>query len=163
MIWTIVRDLTLVVYIAGGLGVVAVLSVAVGWLLVKSVARFRGAAGVAWRYGLANVSRRGKESVVQIVAFALSLMVLLLLTVVRNDILKDWRATLPDDAPNYFLINIDPEQWPGIQQFFADELDATPDYLPFIRGRIVRINGEPSTTIEFADPRGRRLPARRPI
>jgi putative ABC transport system permease protein len=157
MIWTIVRDLTLVAYIAGGLGVVAALSVAVGWLLVKSVARFRGAAGVAWRYGLANVSRRGKESVVQIVAFALSLMVLLLLTVVRNDILKDWRATLPDNAPNYFLINIDPEQWPGIQQFFADELDATPDYLPFIRGRIVRINGEPVDDIEFADPRGRRF------
>lgn len=157
MIWSIVRDLTLVGYIAGGLGAVALLSVAGGWILVRSLTRFRGAAGVAWRYGLANISRRGRESIVQIVAFALSLMVLLLLTVVRNDILEEWQATLPDDAPNYFLINIDPEQWPGIQQFFGEELDATPEYLPFIRGKIVRINGQSVDDFELVDERGRRF------
>ncbi len=157
MIWAIVRDLTLVGYIAAGLAIVAAASVAVGWLLVRSVARFRGAAGVAWRYGLANISRRGKESVVQIVAFALSLMVLLLLTVVRTDILEEWQATLPDDVPNYFLINIDPAQWPGIRQFFAEELNATPEYLPFIRGKIVRIKGQPVDDVEIPDPRGRRF------
>lgn len=157
MIWSIVRDLTLVAYIAGGLAVVAALSVAGGWVLVKSVDRFRGAAGVAWRYGLANISRRGKESVVQIVAFALSLMVLLLLTVVRTDILDEWQATLPDDVPNYFLINIDPGQWPGIRAFFEEELGATPEYMPFIRGKIVRINGQSVDDYEFADKRGRRF------
>jgi len=156
MIWSIVRDLTLVVLIAGGLAVVAVMAVAGGWLLVKILSRFRGAAGVAWRYGLANISRRGRESVVQIVAFAMSLMVLLLLTVVRTDILDEWRATLPDDAPNYFLINIDPEQWPGIQQFFREELNATPEYLPFIRGKIVRLKGQSVDDYEFANQRGRR-------
>ncbi|MBT8445346.1 MAG: ABC transporter permease, partial [Gammaproteobacteria bacterium] len=157
MIWSIVRDLLLVALIAGGLAVVAALAVAGGWLLVKLLSRFRGAAGVAWRYGLANVSRRGRESIVQIVAFAMSLMVLLLLTVVRTDILDEWRATLPDDAPNYFLINIDPEQWPGIQQFFLDELDATPDYLPFIRGRMVRINGQSIDDYPITDVRGARF------
>lgn len=156
MIWSIVRDVTLVAYIAGGLGAVALLAVAGGWILVRSLTRFRGAAGVAWRYGLANISRRGRESIVQIVAFALSLMVLLLLTVVRTDILEEWRATVPEDAPNYFLINIDPEQWPGIQKFFSEELNATPDYLPFIRGKIVRINGESADDYDLADPRGRR-------
>jgi putative ABC transport system permease protein len=157
MIWSIVRDLLLVVLIAGGLAVVAALAVAGGWLLVILLSRFRGAAGVAWRYGLANVSRRGRESVVQIVAFAMSLMVLLLLTVVRTDILDEWRATLPDDAPNYFLINIDPEQWPGIQQFFLDELDAEPDYLPFIRGKMVRLKGQSIADYEFASERGERF------
>ncbi|MFQ5635536.1 MAG: ABC transporter permease [Gammaproteobacteria bacterium] len=157
MIWAIVRDLKLVGYIAGGLGLVAAVSVGCGWMLVRALARFRGAAGVAWRYGLANISRRGKESVVQIVAFALSLMVLLLLTVVRTDILDEWRTTLPKDAPNYFLINIDPAQWPGIQQLFRDELDAEPDYLPFIRGKIVRINGQSVEDHEFTSLRGRRF------
>ena len=37
----------------------------------------RGAVGVAWRYGLANVARRGRDSIVQIVAFGLGLTVLL--------------------------------------------------------------------------------------
>jgi putative ABC transport system permease protein len=155
MIFAIVRDLKLVIYIAGGVAAVAVMSFAAGWLLVRSLARFRGAAGVAWRYGLANISRRGTESIVQIVAFALSLNVLLLLTVVRGDILEEWRASLPEDAPNYFLINIDPEQWPDMQTFFTDELDTVPEYLPFIRGKIVRISGTPVDEYKLPNQGGR--------
>jgi putative ABC transport system permease protein len=91
---------------------------------------------------------------VQVVAFALSLMVLLLLTVVRTDILEEWRQTIPANAPNYFLINIEPESWPGIEAFFHEEMDTTPDFLPFIRGKLVRINGIPADETEFTDPRG---------
>jgi len=151
MIYSIVRDLTLLGFIVGGLAAVAICAVAGGWALVGLLSRFRGAAGVAWRYGLANISRRGGESVVQIVAFALSMMVLLLLTVVRTDILEEWRATVHEDAPNYFLINIDPQQWPDIQAFFAQELNATPEYLPFIRGKMVRINGVPVDEVDFGE------------
>lgn len=154
LIFSIVRDLKLLGFIAGGLALVALVSVAGGWVLVRSFTQFRGAAGVAWRYGLANISRRGKESVVQIVAFALSLMVLLLLTVVRTDILEEWRETLPTDAPNYFLINIDPESWPGIETFFREEMGTEPDFLPFIRGKLARINGVAADQLEFTDPRG---------
>jgi putative ABC transport system permease protein len=154
LIYSIVRDLTLLIFIAGGLASVALLAVAGGWTLVKGFAQFRGAAGVAWRYGLANISRRGRESVVQVVAFALSLMVLLLLTLVRTDILEEWRQTIPADAPNYFLINIEPESWPGIESFFREEMNTTPDFLPFIRGKLVRINGAPADQAEFTDPRG---------
>ena len=106
----IVRDPLLLGLIAGGLVGTALVSFALGWLLVRVLSRFRGAAGVAWRYGLANIARRGGESVVQIVAFGLSLMVLLLLGVVRNDILKTWEQTIPADAPNQFMINIEPDQ-----------------------------------------------------
>jgi putative ABC transport system permease protein len=154
MIYFIVRDLELLAYIAGGLAVIALMSLAAGWLMVQGLGRFRGAAGVAWRYGLANISRRGAESIVQIVAFALSIMVLLLLTVVRNDILGEWRRTLPEDAPNYFLINIEPENWPAIGVFFEKELGTVPDYLPLIRGRLIRINGQPVDDFEFSDGRG---------
>ena len=81
-----------------------------GFGLVRLTGRLRGGVGVAWRYGLANVSRRGGGSVVQIVAFGLGLMVLLLLAVVRGDLLADWRRSLPSDVPNNFLINIRPEE-----------------------------------------------------
>ena len=56
---------------------------------------------LAWRYGLANISRRGRDSIVQIVAFGLGSWLLLLLALVRNDLLRDWRASLPANAPNY--------------------------------------------------------------
>jgi putative ABC transport system permease protein len=155
MIYSIVRDLALLGYIAGGLAAVAMISVGGGWLLVGGLKRFRGAAGVAWRYGLANISRRGNESIVQIVAFALSLMVLLLLTVVRTEILSDWRQTLPENAPNYFLINIDPENWPAMEKFIQDEFNVEPEFLPFIRGKIVKINNTSVDEFEFGDPRGK--------
>ena len=71
----------------------------------------------------------------QIVAFALSLMVLLLLTVVRTDILEEWRATVARDAPNYFLINIDPEQWPDITEVFQDEWVERRSRLPAVHSR----------------------------
>src|SRR5690606_34939176 len=107
MVAVIVRDLLLVGLIAAGLAATALLATGLGLLLVKGLARFRGAAGVAWRYGLANVARRRGESVVQIVAFGLSLMVLLLLGVVRADLLEAWQLSIPDDAPNQFMINIE--------------------------------------------------------
>ena len=82
--------------------------------------KLRGGVGVSWRYGLANVSRRGGESVVQIVAFGLGLMVLLLLAVVRNDLLKDWQRSLPADVPNNFLINIRPDEQKPLLGFLQE-------------------------------------------
>ena len=62
--------------------------------------------GVSWRFGLANLRRRPFASSLQIGALALGLMALLLLTVVRGDLMRNWRASLPPDAPNQFLINV---------------------------------------------------------
>jgi len=78
--------------LTGVLGVGLILTLA-GFALVRLTGRLRVGVGVAWRYGLANVSRRGAGSVVQIVAFGLGLMVLLLLAVVRGDLLNDWRRS----------------------------------------------------------------------
>src|SRR5258706_9460384 len=58
ILWSLVRDAELVVsLLAGVLGVGAVLTLA-GFGLVRVTGRLRGGEGVAWRYGLANVSRR---------------------------------------------------------------------------------------------------------
>jgi putative ABC transport system permease protein len=154
MIWSIVQDLKLLLWVVAGLSLTALAAFVAGWALVSVFTRFRGAGGVAWRYGLANISRRGRESVVQIVAFGLGLMVLLLLTVVRNDILNDWRASLPEDAPNYFLFNIEPDDWDGISQLFADELGEVPEFLPLIRGRLSSINGVSIDDYDFPTRQG---------
>ncbi len=94
LLYWIVRDTRLVSYVAVGLAATFALLAAAGWLLVKALAPLRGGVGVAWRYGLANIARRGRDSIVQIVAFGLGFMVLLLLALVRNDLLRDWKAEL---------------------------------------------------------------------
>ncbi|MEO8224980.1 MAG: FtsX-like permease family protein, partial [Gammaproteobacteria bacterium] len=154
LVLVIVRDPLLLGLIAGGLVGTALVSFALGWLLVRALSRFRGAAGVAWRYGLANIARRGGESVVQIIAFGLSLMVLLLLGVVRNDILKTWRETVPENAPNQFMINIEPDQLAGLKAFFKAEVGTEPVALPLIRGRLTAVNDSPIAGLRVTNPQG---------
>jgi putative ABC transport system permease protein len=115
----------------------------------------RGGVGVAWRYGLANVSRRGGDSVVQIVAFGLGLMVLLLLAVVRGDLLADWRRSLPADVPNNFLINIRPEERQSLQDFLESRGLGQPQLFPMVRARIAAINAKPAETLKFPGDAGR--------
>jgi putative ABC transport system permease protein len=118
---------------------------------VRLTGRLRGGVGVAWRYGLANVSRRGGGSVVQIVAFGLGLMVLLLLAVVRSDLLADWRRSLPADVPNNFLINISPEERQPLEDFFRLHGLGQPAMYPMVRARITAINSRPSGSLKFHD------------
>ena len=147
ILWSFVRDTELVAsLLAGVLGVGLVLTLA-GYGLVLLTGRLRGGVGVAWRYGLANVSRRGGGSVVQIVAFGLGLMVLLLLAVVRGDLLADWRRSLPADVPNNFLVNIRPEERGPLQDFLKSHGFGEPPMYPMVRARITAINGAASESL----------------
>jgi putative ABC transport system permease protein len=155
ILWSLVRDTELVLSVlAGVLGVGLALTLA-GYGLVRLTGRLRGGVGVAWRYGLANVSRRGGDSVVQIVAFGLGLMVLLLLAVVRNDLLADWRHSLPTDAPNNFLINIRPEERQSLQEFLQAHRLGQPQMFPMVRARITAINSRPAESLKFPNESGR--------
>jgi putative ABC transport system permease protein len=149
ILWSMVRDAELVFSVlAGVLGVGVVLTLA-GFGLVRLTTRLRGGVGVAWRYGLANVSRRGSGSVVQIVAFGLGLMVLLLLAVVRGDLLADWRRSLPADVPNNFLVNIRPEQRAALQEFLQARGFGSPQMYPMVRARITAINGDSAQSLKL--------------
>jgi putative ABC transport system permease protein len=149
ILWSLVRDTELVLSVlAGVLGVGLALTLA-GYGLVRLTGRLRGGVGVAWRYGLANVSRRGGGSVVQIVAFGLGLMVLLLLAVVRSDLLADWRRSLPADVPNNFLVNIRPEERESLQAFLTSHGLGEPQMFPMVRARITAINSQRSESIKL--------------
>lgn len=138
-----------------GLGA-AVLVLALGGAgLVSLAARVRGGAGVAWRYGIANLARRRREGIAQIVAFGLGLMLLLALAILRNDLIIDWRASLPADVPNYFFINIPTDQRDDFQRELASQGARTERMLPMIRGRLVSINGRAVSEMHFSGERGR--------
>jgi putative ABC transport system permease protein len=143
VLYWLVRDLRLVGFLAAGIAATLAVLYGAGYLLVALAGRLRGAVGVAWRYGVANLARRGRESVVQVVAFGLGLMVLLLLAVVRNDLLKDWRASLPADTPNFFMINIPAMETEEFAQFVESRGLPTPQLFPMIRARMIAINGRP--------------------
>jgi putative ABC transport system permease protein len=153
LLYWIVRDPQLVGYVAGGLGATFLLLALAGWALVRLLAPLRRGVGVAWRYGLANIARRGRDSIVQIVAFGLGFMVLLLLALVRDDLLRDWQASLPADAPNYFMINIRPDEGADVGRFFQQAGLPSTELVPMLRARLTAINSTPVEQVTFQGDR----------
>jgi len=131
-------------YLSAGLAAFVVVLTLAGLLLVALAGRLRGRVGVAWRFGVANLSRRRAESVVQLVAFGTGIMVLLLLAILRSDINGDWRRSLPPNLPNYFFINIPPHSREEFSRFLEAQGARTTRMLPMIRGRLTAINGHPA-------------------
>ena len=156
MLALIFRDFELIAYVVGGtVGTFAVLYLA-GLGLVWVLQHLRGGVGVAWRYGIANVARRGRESSVQVVAFGLGIMVLLLLTVVRGELMEEWQGLLPEQSPNQFLINIQPDELDDVRGVLANyDLDDA-EFTPLARARISHVNGVPVAEYPARDRRARR-------
>jgi putative ABC transport system permease protein len=98
--------------------------------------------------------------VVQLTAFAHGIMMLLLLVVVRNDLLNDWRRSLPADTPNFFFINIPPDEHQAFAKFLADQGAQRTRALPMVRARMTHINGKSIDEMKFASPRGREFATR---
>lgn len=149
LLYRAVPDGRMLVIVLGGMAVIAAALYGVGRLLVGLLGRSRSGVGIAWRYGLANVARRGRDSAVQVVAFGLGLTVLLLLSFVRTDLLQSWQRSLDDAAPNHFLINIQPEERGSIAQIFESAGIAAPEFVPLVRARMTEINGESVKTREY--------------
>lgn len=129
-------------------------------LLVKGLSGLRSRVGVAWRFGLANVARRPQESVLQIVALGIGMLVLLVLTFIRTDLLSSWQAQFPPAAPNFFLLDVQPHQVGAVQRHLAQYGLSPPALYPMVRGRLRQINGQPVAATHYSDPRARRLATR---
>jgi putative ABC transport system permease protein len=153
----ILREPRLVWLASAALGATVLLLAAAGWLMVRALKGIRGGAGAAWRFGLASAARRRGETVVQVVAFGLGLMVLLLLSVVRGDLLATWQATLPENAPNNFLINIQPAERDRLAAILSAAGIGDTGFWPLVRARMITINGRPVTAADSVSERGRRF------
>lgn len=99
---------------------------------------------------------RSRRAVLLVVVFATGLFALLLLTTVRTDLLNRWAETLPADAPDHFLINIQPAEAAPLQAFFKPH-GVKLNLYPMIRGRLVEINGKPVKVDDYENPRAQRL------
>ena len=124
------------ILLGGLLATTAALGIA-GWALAALVARAgRGGSGIV-RYALLNLSRRRRLTIAQVVALGTSLMALLLLLLVRTDVWEQWQATVRGDAPNRFVINVQPEQRPAFDAVLQRLGFASAGLSPMINARYV--------------------------
>ncbi|MBC7204365.1 MAG: FtsX-like permease family protein, partial [Pusillimonas sp.] len=155
-------DARLTFTVVGGFLAALLLFVALSWFglwLLERLRHYAGAPSVL-RFALAGLARRRSLTVVQVSALSLGLMVLLLLTITRTDLLQGWQNTVPPDAPNTFLINIQPDQADRVQAMLREQGLVNEALAPMIRGRLVAINGSTIDPDRFESDRARRLSER---
>ncbi|MSQ54918.1 MAG: FtsX-like permease family protein [Betaproteobacteria bacterium] len=155
-------DLRLGLIVVGGFGVAVLAFAAIAWGALRAVAsapvaRLIGARSAALRYGLANLRRHASGNAVQVASLALGLTAMLLLAFTQNDLIDAWRRAAPPDAPNRFILGIQPEQLDPVKRFFDERGVAPPDLYPMIRGRLTAVNGRPVSENDFTEERAKRL------
>jgi len=153
-------DMKLGATVVGGFAAAVVVFFVAAWGLLRLLTHRRATRLVRnrmLRYGLANLRRHARGNAIQVASLALGLTAVLLLTFTRNDLVDAWRRSAPPDAPNRFLIGVQPEQIAPVQQFFAKEGVAAPEFYPMIRGRLTRVNNRPVSEADYAEERAKRL------
>jgi len=133
------RDWLLSAIVVAGVVVMLGVFALFGRLIIQAV---RAMAGARYRLSVAGLQRRAGSSVVQLAAFAMGIMALLLIAIVRVDVLEAWERDIPADAPNVFVVNIQPDQVEGFKQRLdQQDIDVAGVY-PMVRARLASHNGE---------------------
>ena len=152
-------DLKVGTLTAGGFLIGLIVFALVAWLALLALSPLRaltGRLGISWRFAVAAVQRRPAATVVQLVSLAVGLMALLLLTVTRTDLVNAWRSAAPPNAPNRFIVNIQPDQVEPLgRQLASAGIDAPIN--PMVRGRLIEVNGRVVGPEKYSNDRAQRL------
>ena len=140
---------------AGAVCVFALLS----WLALEILRRSVPETGAPRWLILATrqIAARPAFAVLQVSALAVGLLALVLLALLRTDLISSWRQATPKDAPNRFVINVQPPQADAFRQKLKDSGVARYDWFPMIRGRLVAIDGKAVVPDDMPDERAKRL------
>jgi putative ABC transport system permease protein len=152
-------DLKLGLIAVGGFAAAVLVFAASSYLAVRLLrASVNEATAPRWLVlATRQLSARPAYAVVQVSALAVGLLALMLLVLLRTDLISSWRNATPPDAPNRFVINVQPEQGEAFQKALRDGGVSKFDWYPMIRGRLVAINDQPVTPDAYVDDRAKRL------
>jgi putative ABC transport system permease protein len=142
----------------GGFAAAVCVFALLAWLAVWLLRRWvSDHAPQALRLATRQIAARPALVVVQVSALAVGLLALALLVLLRTDLIQSWRNATPANAPNRFVINIQPDQADAFQKALRDGSVSSYDWYPMIRGRLIAINGKPITPESYAEDRAKRL------
>lgn len=153
------KDLWLGLMVVGGFAGAVLVFAGMAWLGVIVLRRSMEISGMpVWlRMSTRQISARPGYTVVQVSALSVGLLALMLLVLLRTDLVDSWRNATPADAPNRFVINIQPTQSEAFLQTLRDEGVANLDWYPMLRGRLIQINGENVRADRYTEERAQRL------
>jgi putative ABC transport system permease protein len=152
-------DLQLGLIAVGGFAAAGAVFAALSWLAVQALRRAVPESRAPRWLVLATrqIAARPAFAVLQVSALSVGLLALCLLVLLRTDLVSSWRQATPADAPNRFVINVQPDQAEAFQARLREGGVGSFDWYPMFRGRLEAINDRPVTPETFAEPRAQRL------
>ena len=139
------RDVKLGLISVGGFAGAALLFAFVAWLAVGALRRLVPESRAPRWLVLATraIAARPAFAVLQVSSMAIGLMALWVLILLRADLIDSWRGATPADAPDRFVVNVQPDQAQAYRAMLQAAGVRGDDWFPMIRGRLVTINDEP--------------------
>jgi putative ABC transport system permease protein len=153
------RDLVLGGIAVGGFAVAVCVFAATSYLAIRLLRRVvnENTAPRWLRLATRQLTARPAYAVVQVSALSVGLLALVLLVLLRTDLISSWQRATPVDAPNRFVINIQPDQAAPFQATLQAQGVQRYDWYPMVRGRLVAVNDRPVQPQDYADERSQRL------
>jgi putative ABC transport system permease protein len=153
------HNLRLGLIVMVGFGLALGLFAVLAWLALRLLRAWVNEQTAPVWLGLATRQMAARPGLVmlQVSAMAMGWMALILLVLLRTDLLSAWRTATPSDAPNRFVINIQPDQGEAFRARLAQAGIASYDWYPMIRGRLVEINERSVGPEQYQDERAKRL------
>ncbi|MFW8566899.1 ABC transporter permease [Orrella sp. 11846] len=159
LMWWIAGDLLYGLGLAAGFVAAAALFAGLTLAMLQAFSWFRKwhRGHATWRFAMAGMVRRRGATMAQVSALAGGMMAILLLLIVRTDLLDGWQQTLPPDAANRFLINIQPDQIADVRVQLQSLTSQPAQVYPMVRGRLIEHNDNPIRVDDYRSPRIQRL------
>lgn len=155
-VWRYTGDFQMTAIILGGGWLALLLLSLLVYGVLAGARRLSPGLSMTWRFGVQGLTANSRASVGQILAFGVTLAAMMLSFTVRNDLLENWRRQLPADAPNYFVLNIFPDQQQSLRRELKRHRIAVSRFYPVVRGRLAEIDSTPVRQIVSKDSQGER-------
>ena len=124
------------------------------WLLLKGLRRLPRPRSFVVRQALGSVQRPGNYTVGMAVSIGVGVMVIVTVALVKASLLASIGDRIPEDAPTFFFIDIQPDQKGQFEEIIHTQTPtATYKLTPVVRSRIGAIDGK---TINPEEHKGKR-------
>jgi putative ABC transport system permease protein len=159
LMWWYSGDLRVTGSVVAGLSLTVGAGYCAAQLLLRGGRVLGSAAGSVWRLALANLQRRGAANALQMVIFAIAIMLMLVLVIIRGALIDQWQAQLPPGSPNHFMLNITADERASLASFLSERgIESQPQF-PMTRGRVMAVNGEKLAAADSAQSQRRQREA----
>ena len=152
---SLMLDIDSIVWIVLGIILISFALFAASVLLLKSMLFLQRYSRGWFKIALSNLTKEPGLVQIQLVSVGMVLFVLMLMTFVRQDLLQNWQASLPENTPNTFVMNIQPSQKEQVDTILGNMQYKTD--APMVRARLIKINNQELLVEQQSNERAKRL------